>query len=102
MHYCRAVHPTLTHQLKPHAPPFLTHTPGQTLCASLPRKPTHHTHLRYLELQIHGEIQFERDVDMLVVDEKEVTHETEKWLRVFSKKFGCLVCMFSKGTMKPF
>lgn len=57
---------------------------------------------RYLELQIHGEIRFDRDVDTLVVDETEVTPETEKWLHEFRKRFGCNVIMFKDGTMKPF
>ena len=57
---------------------------------------------RYLELQIHGELRFARDVAMLVVDESEVTPETKPWIATFRKKFGCKVFMFKGGTMKPF
>ena len=63
---------------------------------------THNSRNSYLELQIHGEIRFDRDVAMMVVSKKEVTGETNKWLREFSKRFGCKVCVFSGNTMRSF
>ena len=57
---------------------------------------------RYLELQIHGEILFGRDVDTLVVDEEEVNPKTRPWLDTFATKFGCKVMMFKDGNMVPF
>ena len=57
---------------------------------------------RYLELQIHGEIRYERDVHMLVVDEEEVNDKVRPWLDTFATKFGCKVMMFKDGNMIPF
>ena len=59
-------------------------------------------HVRYLELQIHGEIRFDRDIDMLVVHKDEVNKDISKWLQIFSERFGCKVCVFNKGIMRPF
>lgn len=58
--------------------------------------------VRYLELQIHGEMRFARDVAMLVVHESEVSKETKPWIEEFRQRFGCKVIMFKGGTMKPF
>ena len=57
---------------------------------------------RYLELQIHGEIRYDRDVDTLVVDKEEVNEKTLPWLDTFATKFGCKVMMFKDGNMIPF
>ena len=63
---------------------------------------THNFHDSYLELQIHGEIRFDRDVAMMVVSKKEVNGETKKLLEEFSRKFDCKVCVFSGNTMRFF
>ena len=55
-----------------------------------------------MELQIHGEMRFARDVAMLVVHESEVSKETKPWIEEFRQRFGCKVIMFKGGTMKPF
>ena len=57
---------------------------------------------RYLELQIHGEIRFGRDVDTLVVDEEEVTPKTLPGIDEFSNKFGCKVVIFKDGNKVTF
>ena len=61
-----------------------------------------HCPFRYLELQIHGELQFARDVAMLVVHKDEVSVETNPWIKEFRKRFGCKVMMFQGSIMKSF
>ena len=63
---------------------------------------THNSRNSYLELHIHGEIRFDRDVAMMVVSKKEMNDETKKRLEEFSKKFDCKVCVFSGNTMNFF
>ena len=61
----------------------------------------HHAHGRYLEIQVHGEIRFDRDVEMLVAHPSEAVPDTKKWLGVFKKKFKCPVYTFIEGTFLP-
>ena len=57
---------------------------------------------RYMELQIHGEVQFARDVATLVVHESEVSDATRPSLARFREEFGCKVWMFSGPTVLAF
>ena len=53
--------------------------------------------ISYLELQIHGEIRFDRDVDELVVDWSDINPTGEKLAAQFAKQFGCKVTVFQSG-----
>ena len=45
----------------------------------------------YQELQFHGSIDIQRDVDMLVVHPSELNDDTRKWILEFKRRFNVRV-----------